>query len=183
MSADWPSALLPVTCLTIIIYVLDELSYDRYNRKADRIYRIAAKGRMEGTPLHFPVMGPSVARDLLNDYPEIREATRLRMEHSAFINSGNTTFKEDRFAYVDSNFFQVFTIPFLKGNASTALVEPNTVVITQSTAQKYFRGRTQSGRHCFWGRRKNHFGLPASLRKYRPIRISTTTCSPRWPAY
>ncbi|MBD0255700.1 MAG: ABC transporter permease, partial [Cytophagales bacterium] len=133
------------TGLLIGLYVLHELSYDRYHRKSDRTYRIVAKGRMEGSPLHFPVMGPSVARDLRHDYPEIREATRLWPIKDAFFSVGAHAFREPRFARVDSNFFSVFTLPFVQGDAARALAEPNTLVVTEAIARKYFPGRNPVG--------------------------------------
>ncbi len=111
------------TGLLILLYVLHELSYDRYHRKADRTCRIVAKGRMEGSPMHFPVMGPSVARDLRHDYPEIREATRLWPIKDAFFSVGSHAFREPRFARVDSNFFSVFTLSFVQGDPGRALAE------------------------------------------------------------
>jgi putative ABC transport system permease protein len=118
------------TALLITLYVLHELSYDRYHRKADRTYRIVTRGRMEGSPMHFPVMGPSVARDLRHDYPEIREATRLWPIKDAYFSAGPHRFREPRFARVDSNFFSVFT---MRRDATSPPGSPPILVVSCST--------------------------------------------------
>lgn len=126
------------TGLLIILFVLDELSYDRHFSKADRIYRLAMKGTINHESLDFPQASAPMARQLRVDYPEVEESTRLRTSGSPFVTYGNRTFKEEKFVYADSNFFRVFDIPFLKGDPQTALSQPNTMVITQAMAQKYF---------------------------------------------
>ncbi|MEJ7769603.1 MAG: hypothetical protein WKF89_17425 [Chitinophagaceae bacterium] len=77
---------------------------------------------------------PPTAQTLQRDYPEVLEATRLRMGSSPIIIYNQKTFKDDAFAFVDSNFFQVFTLPVIKGQATTALREPNTIVINTDMA-------------------------------------------------
>jgi putative ABC transport system permease protein len=125
-------------CLLIMLFVQDELSYDGFNDKAGQIVRVVFRGTMNGEKMkEASVMAP-VAPTLRKDFPEVLDATRLLQYGSPKITVGNTTFKDASFAYVDSNFFQVFTLPLIKGDAKTALVEPNTVVITEAISQKYF---------------------------------------------
>lgn len=125
--------------LFLIFYIKDELSYDRYHEKADRIFRInsiikeADRDTMRWAIAPFP-LGPAVAKD----YPEVEESVR-------FVNSGRTMFKngglrlyEDKVFFADSNVFRVFTYPFIEGNPLIALKEPNTVVLSQSSAIKFF---------------------------------------------
>ncbi len=126
------------TCLLISLFVLDELSYDRFNEKADRIVRVIFRGTMNGGQIaEATVMAPT-AQTLKANYPEIQAVTRLRRGGSALFSYKDKTFKEDAVAFVDSTFFDVFTLPFRAGNPRTALTRPNTVVITQPVAQKYF---------------------------------------------
>jgi putative ABC transport system permease protein len=80
------------------------------------------------------------------NFPEIMEATRLQRTGSQIISYGNKSFKEDAFTFVDSNFFEVFTLPFIKGNAATALMQPNMIVITQAVAHKYFGNEDALGK-------------------------------------
>ena len=134
------------TCLLISLFVLDELSYDRYNEKADRIVRVIFRGTTEGGKMNEAHVMPPTAQTLKADYPEVLEATRLRMGGSPLITYGDKTFKDNSFVYADSNFFQVFTLPFLQGNPKTALIQPNTAVITQVMARKYFGNQDPMGK-------------------------------------
>ena len=126
------------TCMLISLFVLDELSYDRFNEKADRIVRVIFRGSIQGGKMNEAHVMPPVAKTLKADYPEVLESTRLRGGGSPLITVGDKTFKDDEIAYVDSNFFQVFTLPLLQGDAKTALIRPYTAVITQKMARKYF---------------------------------------------
>ena len=126
------------TCLLISLFILDELSYDRFNEKSDRIVRVVFRGSMQGGKMNEAHVMPPVGPTLKADYPEVEEATRLRMAGSPFITYGDKTFRDETMAYVDSSFFQVFTLPLIAGDAKTALTRPNTAVITQALARKFF---------------------------------------------
>jgi putative ABC transport system permease protein len=126
------------TCLIIMLYVYNELSYDRYNEDADRMARVYFKGNVQGQKMKEAVVMAPVAQALKNEFPEVESATRIREYGTPKLKYGNQTFKNDQFAFVDSNFFEVFTIPLVEGDARTVLLEPNTVVITQKIAGKYF---------------------------------------------
>ncbi|HEY6900930.1 MAG TPA: ABC transporter permease [Puia sp.] len=126
------------TCLQILLFVQHELSYDRYNKKADRIVRVVFRGRTQGGEMKEANVMPPVAATLRKEYPEVLEATRLRNYGRQRVTYGNLTLREDNLAFVDSNFFEIFTLPLLKGNAKTVLSLPSSVVITKSVAKKYF---------------------------------------------
>jgi putative ABC transport system permease protein len=126
------------TCLVILLFVQHELSYDRYNEKADQIVRVVIRGVMQGGELKEGNIMPPVAKTMKRDFPEVLDATRLRNMGMPRVSYGDKTFREDKIAFVDSNFFQVFTLPLLKGNAKSALSQPNSVVITRAVAKKYF---------------------------------------------
>ncbi len=134
------------TCLIILLFVHDELSYDRFNEKADRIVRVLFRANIDGGKINEANVMPPVAETLLNDYPEVQEATRLRQYGEPKVTVGEQTFKEGKFAFVDPNFFEVFTLPLLKGDAQTALVEPNTIIISQKMANLYFPGENPIGK-------------------------------------
>lgn len=126
------------TCLVIVLFIQDELSYDKYNDKADQIVRITFHGKMKGQTINESTVMPPVAQAAKAEFPEVKEATRLRRAGSPIMSYGEKSFKEDAFAYVDSNFFQVFTLPLIEGDAKTALLEPNNIIITTDIAKKYF---------------------------------------------
>ncbi|HZG23953.1 MAG TPA: ABC transporter permease, partial [Chitinophagaceae bacterium] len=134
------------TCLVIMIFVQNELSYDRFNEKAERMFRVILRGSMQGGELkESHVMAP-VAQTLKKDYPEVLEATRIRTYGTPRITYADKMFRDDAFAFVDSNFFQVFTIPLTRGDAKTALLKPNTIVISRSVARKYFGNEDPLGK-------------------------------------
>ncbi|GAB3704457.1 ABC transporter permease [Spirosoma flavus] len=134
------------TCLLISLFLLDELSYDRYNDKANRIVRVVFHAVMNGGEINEANVMPPVAPTLKADYPEVEAATRIHTVGSPSIMVGEKTFRDDRLAYVDSNFFQVFSLPLIHGDAKTALLQPNTAVITQDMAQKCFGNENPIGK-------------------------------------
>ncbi|MDP4213986.1 MAG: ABC transporter permease, partial [Bacteroidota bacterium] len=126
------------TCLLILLFVINEFSYDRFNAKADRIVRVVFRGSVQGEKMKEANVMPPTAQALKADYPEVLEATRLRAYGRPRFITGEKSFAEEDFAFVDSNFFRVFTFPFLQGDPKTALLQPHTLVISESVAKKYF---------------------------------------------
>lgn len=125
--------------LLIALYVLDELSYDRYNEKADRIFRIHTNVLFGGTESKLAATSDMMGAIFKRDYPEVEQYTRIYSYSGAkFFKKGNELVSEGRLAFVDSTFFDVFTFPALHGNTRTALNDPNTIVVTASAARRYF---------------------------------------------
>ncbi|MGF6929866.1 putative ABC transport system permease protein [Chitinophaga sp. W2I13] len=126
--------------LLIALYVLDELSYDRYYNKAGNIYRINADVRWGGQELRVAETSDMMGPILKEDYAQIQEYTRI-YSHSGdtkLIRKGSEYITETRTAYVDSTFFNVFAFPALEGDTRTALNVPYAVVMTASAAARYF---------------------------------------------
>jgi len=127
--------------ILIALYISDELSYDKHHENADKIYRVVNvydyKGVGENSSSSpFPV-GPT----LLKEYPHlIKTVARFYNDWSSsfFLEFEEKRFNEEKFFFVDPAVFEVFDIPFIRGNAKTALAEPGTVVLTESTAIRYF---------------------------------------------
>jgi putative ABC transport system permease protein len=125
--------------ILIALYVLDEISFDRYNTKADRIYRVNSDIKFGGTDLKLAVCSDPMGATLKKDYPQVEEYVRLyNSSGSKLLKKGNAYINEQNVVHADSTLFKVFTLPSIEGNTSTALNEPNTVVITESAAKKYF---------------------------------------------
>jgi len=125
--------------LLIALYVLDELSFDKYNANADRIYRINSDIRFGGADLHMPVTSDMMGQILKKDYPQVEQYTRLyTFNGDKLVKKGNEYINEEHVAHADSTFFDVFTLPAIEGDTRTALNEPNTVVLTETMAKKYF---------------------------------------------
>lgn len=127
--------------IMIALYVTDELSYDRFHEKAGRIYRVNSYIRFGGTELNMALSSDPMGATLKKDYPEVEQYTRLyASDGSKFLKKGNDYINEESVVNADSTFFDVFSFPSLAGDTKTALNEPNTVVITESMARKYFNG-------------------------------------------
>ena len=126
------------TCLIIGLFVLDELSFDRFHEKADRIVRVTFRANMGGNKIEEANVMPPTAKTMQRDYPEVLEATRLRTAGAFIIEKDEDIFKEEGVAFADSNFFQVFSFPLVSGSPKTALTKPNTLVISEKMARKYF---------------------------------------------
>jgi len=125
-------------CLLIVFYVFDELSYDRYNVNADRIYRVNEDLKLGDNKVQYAVCMPPLAQTLKNDFPQVENAVRLKAGGGMHVKKGNENILEYNMIFADPSIFDVFTLPIIYGNKATALTEPNTVVITESTAKKYF---------------------------------------------
>lgn len=126
------------TCLMISIYVWDEYSFDRYNKNANRIERVVFRGRVKGGQINEAHVMPPVAATMKADIPEVEEAARLRKGGTPLFVVDNKIFNEEKLASVDASFFEIFSLPFIKGNQVTALNFPNSAIITESMANKYF---------------------------------------------
>lgn len=125
--------------LLISLYVLDEISFDRFHEKANRIYRIHSQIRMGGSDLKLAVASDPMGATLKRDYPEVEEYVRVYASSgSKLVKRGTEFITEHQVAHADSTLFNVFSLPVIHGNIKTALNEPNTVVISESTARKYF---------------------------------------------
>ncbi|MDB5008917.1 MAG: cell division protein FtsX [Mucilaginibacter sp.] len=127
------------SCLLIIFYVVDELSYDRYNTKADRIYRVNEDLKLGENNVLYAVCMPPLAQALKNDFPYVENAVRIKYAGSMHVKKGITNILETKIALADPSLFNVFTLPMINGSPATALAEPNSVVITESISNKYFK--------------------------------------------
>lgn len=129
--------------LLLIFYIKDEFSYDRYNENAARIYRVSSYIREpDKDPMKWVSSQVPLAAALQKDYPEVEQATRFLPAGTPMFKYGDVHFYEDKIYFADSNVFKVFTYPFIEGDPATALVEPHSIVLTESEAIKYF-GKSQ----------------------------------------
>jgi len=126
-------------CALILLWVQDELSYDRFHEHADRIYRITVSVTSPEGPMEAPVAAGVIGPALRQDVAGVAAAARLwRAGDNTLIGAGEKRFYEDDFYWADPEIFDVFTFPLLRGDPETALAAPNSVVITGETARKYF---------------------------------------------
>ncbi|HEY5408176.1 MAG TPA: ABC transporter permease, partial [Ginsengibacter sp.] len=133
--------------LLITSYVTDELSYDRFYPNAQNIYRINADVRFGGANMHMPLTSDMMGQLMKKDYPQVENYTRIYTNNNhRLIKKNNDYIDENKTANVDSTFFDVFQLPALEGDVKHALDVPNTVVITASTAKKYFGSTNAVGK-------------------------------------
>lgn len=125
--------------LLLIFYIKDELSYDRYHEKADRIFRITSHVKeQDKDTMRWAITPFPMAEALSKDYPEVEEAVRFINAGSVMYKNGDLRIYEEKVFFVDSNVFKVFTHKFIEGSPKTALEAPNSMVLTESSAKKYF---------------------------------------------
>jgi putative ABC transport system permease protein len=134
------------TCLLILIFVMDELGYDRYNKNADRIYRLDVEIKFGGNHFILATAPAPAGPAMLRDYPEIEKEVRFRNYGGLLVKKGNQNLKEEAVIHADSTLFEVFSLPMIAGNPHAALVEARSVVITERMAKKYFGGNDVIGR-------------------------------------
>ncbi len=134
-------------CLTIVMFVVDELSYDAYNIKGNRIYRLNEEIKFGGNHVNICQNGAPLANAMLQDYPEVEATVRFRNQGSYLVKTatGTQNIKEPNVIWTDSTFFEIFSVKVLAGNPVTALKEPGSIAISKSMEQKYFPGKSALG--------------------------------------
>jgi putative ABC transport system permease protein len=133
------------SCILIFLYVQDELSYDRYHERSDRIFRLTEMLHLpkEDRPqaVTSPPMGPAVKQN----FPEVEKFVRINGS-IRYLSKDEKKFLETRLIYADSTLFDVFSYPMLEGNPKHALTEPYSVVLSETTAKKYFGKESALGK-------------------------------------
>ena len=131
-------------CFLIFLYVKFELSYDAFNTKADRIYRLVTDLKTPSDNLHIGVTSWAFAPKIKSELPEVQSFTRV--SHGSFlITKGDVKFQEDKTLFADSSLFHVFDFKLLKGNPHTALKDPYSIVLSETYATKYFGNQNPLG--------------------------------------
>src|SRR5579872_2927608 len=127
-------------CLLITTYILHETSYDRYNRNADRIWRVNRTFiNKDGIiSLRLGTIAPPFGPLLQNDFPDIQKVTRLLQAGTTTFHYEDKIFKEKNLVFADENLFSVFDVNILEGDRQNALTEPFTMIMTPAVARKYF---------------------------------------------
>jgi len=122
----------------ITLYVTDELSYDRYNTKADRIFRVVQHGSWNGGKFDLAITSAPYAPALKADFPQVEETARIDAEGGGKITVGDKTINEGSMVFTDNGIFKMFSYQFLSGDANTALSKPQSIVLTKSLAESLF---------------------------------------------
>ncbi|MDP8314560.1 MAG: ABC transporter permease [Candidatus Celaenobacter antarcticus] len=135
-----------VCFILIMLWIQDELSFDRHNSNFEQIYRIGTDTKMgeqeeTGTWTAIP-LGPA----LMEEIPEIESAVRLKGNYENLVSFEETSFLLDKIYYTDTEIFDVFSIPLISGSSSDLLTRPKTIVITESTAKQFFKNEDPIGK-------------------------------------
>ena len=132
--------------LLILLWVQDELSFDRFHEHADRMYRVEEDQYYSGEVYHVNVTPYPSGPVWKDEIPEIEDACRYQWPSGMLFTYGEKAFYEGGCVAVDSTFFNLFTYDFLHGNKATALTEPYSAVLTEETAEKYFGNENPIGK-------------------------------------
>jgi putative ABC transport system permease protein len=134
-----------ITCsMFLFMYILDELSYDRYHTNANNIYRIVSNIKEPDNAFTWAVAQVPMAQELRNNYPEVKNAVRFYGTGRTLYKSGEKQFNEEEFYLTDSTVFDMFTYEFLAGDMNTALDNPFSIVLTETIAKKYFASASEA---------------------------------------
>jgi putative ABC transport system permease protein len=133
-------------CLLIVLYVADELSYDRYNDKSARIYRLDADIYFNNTQFTSSISPKPLAFTLAKECPQVEQMVRINYQNDILVKKGGDWIRDHHLAYADSTFFKVFTVPMVTGDPNTALNEPHSIVIDESAARRYFNSTDVVGK-------------------------------------
>ncbi len=142
-------------CMLIMLFVQDELSYDRFHKNADQIHRVLWNARYGNNEWTIPVVSVPISETLKEQFPEVIHSTRLRRGSQTIRRESNYV-TEKNFYYAESSFFDVFTVPFIAGDPATALNAPNAVILTEQSAQRYFPNRDPMGQTLELNDGKSH---------------------------
>jgi putative ABC transport system permease protein len=136
--------------LFVLLYVNDELSYDQFHTDIGKMYRMDLVGRISGQELQTTNSSPPLGPAMVNEIPEIKSFVRLQNMNEIIVRNESETFIENEVLQADSNFFSFFDFALLEGNKSTVLTEPNTVVLTENSARKYFGNQPAIGQELLF---------------------------------
>ncbi len=125
------------TCILILLWVQDEVSYDQFHTNLDSLYRLVCYDRINASE-KFSVTPPPIALALEQNFPEILRATRYHELNKQLVKVGEKKFLENDVSVADPAFLEMFSFPLIQGDPKTALTDPHTALVTESTARKYF---------------------------------------------
>ena len=134
------------SCLIIFLYINDQLSYDKFIKQSDNIYRLVLDVKSGNVVNKYSTTSPPMGPYIVQKFPEVKEAVRVRLGSAALMESDNFKSYEENIIFADSNFFNLFSFPLSKGNPFEALSEPNSIVLTSETAGRYFGNENPIGK-------------------------------------
>ena len=143
-----------VCFLLILAFIQDELKFDQFHEKSDRIYRINFDGRLGGNEFVIPTVGAPVGPVMKEEFPEVENYVRFRNAGGFVVRYEDQSFQEDNVIFADSTLFEVFDFELISGDVDKVLRDPNTAIITQTVARKYFGDENPVGKKFVLMKRK-----------------------------
>jgi len=143
-------------CLLIVLFVTDELSYDRYYDNSENTYRLTMAGALNGSAFDLAVVGDVVGKTLVEDFPEVIDYVRFRQNGSPFIRSGENIFKEEKYVWADQSMIDIFDLEIVSGDPSAALTAPKSLMMSETAAKKYFGSAEAVGQQVEFGQAKDY---------------------------
>lgn len=154
-----------ITCsMFLFMYILDELSYDRYHTNANNVYRIVSNIKEPDNAFTWAVAQVPMAQELRNNYPEVTNAVRFYGTGRTLYKNGDKQFNEEEFFLTDSTVFDMFTYDFIAGDMNTALDNPFSIVLTESIAKKYFGGATEALSQSLQNQRNEEYKITGVIK-------------------
>ena len=155
------------SAVLILLYVQDELSYDRFHEKSDQIYRVGLHGTIAGNEMKVGITSAPMAQTLVDEYPEVLHATRLfTFTGSPVVKYNESSFVVEKYYLADSTFFDVFTVEFINGDPETALNRTNTMILTRETAEKIFGTEDPVGKTLLVGNDQETFEVTGVVEEF-----------------
>jgi len=133
-------------CFMIFLFILNELSYDNFHKNGKNIYRVMRVGNLNGAVREIPYLSPPYGPALKNDYPDAVQQSVRVMRDNNLISYKNISFNEKEMFLTDDNFFTFFDFKLLRGDKASVLKDPNSIVLTETTARKYFASEDPIGK-------------------------------------
>jgi putative ABC transport system permease protein len=158
-----------ITCsLFLLMYILDELSYDRYHTKAENLYRIVSNVKEPDDAFTWAFVQTPLGEELRDNYPEVTNVVRFfgtpRIQYSV----GDKQFFEEKFLLSDSTVFDMFTYEFIEGDPATALDNPFSIVLTEKIAKKYFNSAEAAFGQSLQGQQNEQFKITGIIKDVKP---------------
>src|SRR6476620_1979246 len=135
--------------ILIAIFVFDEFSYDQFNHRADRIFRIESDISVNGNALKTTYVPAPMAIQMVKDFPEIENSVRIRKQEFTLVKKDGRNIMESNVVFADPSLFDVFTLPMIAGSPSKALLDPNSILVSEKAAKKYFNSTDVIGKTLF----------------------------------
>lgn len=132
--------------IIIMMFLRNELTYDQHHENAENIYRISSNYLTSGKPLLYATASPALGPRLKEEYPEIKDFVRVLPLPELLFRQGDIRFYQERIVFADSSILKIFTYPLLQGDIETCLKDPNSIVLTQSLARRYFGDENPLGK-------------------------------------